>query len=66
MGLCGQAPSDDAAFARFLVEQGINSITFEPGALINGITNIREAERLFNPVTTWNHDPKDNFPWSEV
>lgn len=44
IGLCGQAPSDDPTFARFLVEQGIHSISFNPDALLNGITNIREAE----------------------
>jgi pyruvate,water dikinase len=46
IGLCGQAPSDDPSFARFLVDQGINSISFNPDALINGITNIREAENI--------------------
>lgn len=45
IGLCGQAPSDDPAFAGFLVEQGIDSISFNPDALIKGIDNIREAER---------------------
>jgi pyruvate,water dikinase len=45
IGLCGQAPSDDPTFARFLVDQGINSISFNPDALLKGITNIREAEQ---------------------
>jgi pyruvate,water dikinase len=45
IGLCGQAPSDDPAFAQFLVEQGIDSISFNPDALLKGIANIREAER---------------------
>ncbi len=45
IGLCGQAPSDDPSFAKFLVEQGIDSISFNPDALINGITNILAAER---------------------
>ena len=45
IGLCGQGPSDDPGFARFLVEQGIDSISFNPDALVNGIRNIREAER---------------------
>jgi pyruvate,water dikinase len=44
IGLCGQAPSDDPTFARFLVEQGIHSISFNPDALLKGITDIREAE----------------------
>jgi pyruvate,water dikinase len=44
IGLCGQAPSDDPAFAQFLIEQGIDSISFNPDALINGIKNMVEAE----------------------
>jgi pyruvate, water dikinase len=46
VGLCGQAPSDIPAFAKFLVEEGIDSISFNPDALIKGIENIVEAERL--------------------
>lgn len=44
IGLCGQAPSDDPSFARFLVEQGIDSISFNADALLRGIENIRAAE----------------------
>jgi pyruvate,water dikinase len=51
IGLCGQAPSDDPAFAKFLVELGIDSISFNPDALINGITNIREAEKQIQTTT---------------
>lgn len=43
IGLCGQAPSDHPEFARFLVEQGIDSISFTPDALLRGIENIRQA-----------------------
>ncbi|UAM98183.1 phosphoenolpyruvate synthase [Polaribacter litorisediminis] len=45
IGLCGQAPSDDAEFAQFLVEKGINSISFNPDALILGIENMNKAEK---------------------
>jgi len=45
IGLCGQAPSDYPEFAQFLVEQGINSISFNPDALISGIKNINKAEK---------------------
>lgn len=45
IGLCGQAPSDDPSFARFLVEQGIDTISFNPDALLRGIENIRAAEK---------------------
>jgi pyruvate,water dikinase len=44
IGLCGQAPSDYPEFAQFLVQKGINSISFNPDALINGIENINKAE----------------------
>ena len=44
IGLCGQAPSDYPDFAQFLVEQGIDSISFNPDALIKGIENINKAE----------------------
>ncbi|WP_438364171.1 putative PEP-binding protein [Zobellia laminariae] len=45
IGLCGQAPSDFPEFAQFLVEQGINSVSFNPDALISGIKNINKAEK---------------------
>jgi pyruvate,water dikinase len=44
IGLCGQAPSDFPEFARFLVENGIDSISFNPDAVVRGITNIVRAE----------------------
>lgn len=44
VGLCGQAPSDFPEYAQFLVEQGIDSISFNPDALLNGIENINAAE----------------------
>ena len=44
-GLCGQAPSDYPEFAGFLVENGIDSISFNPDVLIQGIINIDKAER---------------------
>jgi pyruvate,water dikinase len=42
--LCGEAPSDDPAFTQFLVEKGIDSISFNPDALAKGIQNIKMAE----------------------
>jgi len=44
IGLCGQAPSDFPEFSQFLVERGIDSISFTPDALIKGIENISKAE----------------------
>jgi pyruvate,water dikinase len=43
--LCGQAPSDFPEYAAFLVEQGIDSISFNPDALLKGIENITVAEK---------------------
>jgi pyruvate,water dikinase len=48
VGLCGQAPSDIPAFAQFLVKEGIDSISFNPDALIKGIENILNAENQQN------------------
>jgi pyruvate, water dikinase len=45
IGLCGQAPSDFPEFASFLVEQGINSISFNPDAILKGIENINKLQR---------------------
>jgi pyruvate,water dikinase len=45
IGLCGQAPSDFPDFASFLVKEGINSISFNPDALLQGIKNINKAEK---------------------
>ncbi len=45
IGLCGQAPSDFPDFAGFLVENNIDSISFNPDAIAKGIENIIEAEK---------------------
>jgi len=58
VGLCGQAPSDFPEFARFLVEQNIDSISFNPDALLKGIQNILEAEKQgekLDNIRTENH-----------
>lgn len=48
IGLCGQAASDFPEVTQFLVEQGIDSISFTPDALFTGIENIRLAEKKKN------------------
>jgi pyruvate,water dikinase len=51
IGLCGQAPSDDPAFAGFLIRLGIDSISFNPDALLKGIENMLKAESEQNNQT---------------
>ncbi|NER16800.1 phosphoenolpyruvate synthase [Spongiivirga citrea] len=53
IGLCGQAPSDFPEFASFLIQTGINSISFNPDALIKGISNMYKAEKNLNIVATY-------------
>jgi pyruvate,water dikinase len=44
IGLCGQAPSDNPEYAKFLIRQGIDSISFNSDALVKGIENMILAE----------------------
>jgi len=44
VGLCGQRPSNDPAFARLLVEAGIDSISVTPDSFLAVKTNVAEAE----------------------
>ncbi|GIV34420.1 MAG: phosphoenolpyruvate synthase [Chitinophagales bacterium] len=50
-GLCGQAPSDYPEYAAFLVECGIDSISFNADALLRGIENILKAEEKIKKVS---------------
>ena len=45
IGLCGQAPSDHADFARFLVELGIDSISLNPDAVVRTRLAVAELEQ---------------------
>lgn len=45
VGLCGQAPSDIPEFAQFLIEEGIDSISFNVDSIIDGIENMNHAEK---------------------
>ncbi|MGV3504550.1 MAG: phosphoenolpyruvate synthase [Adhaeribacter sp.] len=56
IGLCGQAPSDLPDFARFLVEQGIDSISFNPDAFLKGVRNIAEAEKALAAENEWKRE----------
>lgn len=50
-GLCGQAPSDYPEYATFLVENGIDSIAFNPDAFFRGLENMLQAEKKGLTVT---------------
>lgn len=45
VGICGQEPSDCLDFAAFLVEQGIDSISLSPGAVVPTTPEILEVEQ---------------------
>ena len=45
IGICGQAPSDYPEFPRFLVGEGIDSISLNPDAAIRTTLSVLEAER---------------------
>ena len=40
VGICGQAPSDYPDFARFLVEEGIDSISLNPDSVLDVLDNL--------------------------
>jgi pyruvate,water dikinase len=44
VGICGQGPSDYPEFAKFLVEQGIDSISVTPDSVVKTIIAIAEVE----------------------
>ena len=52
IGLCGQAPSDDPDFTRFLVDAGIDTISLNPDAWLATRLQVaaREAERQDPPA----------------
>ncbi|WP_204141750.1 phosphoenolpyruvate synthase [Halomicronema sp. CCY15110] len=45
IGICGQAPSDYPEFARFLVEQGIDSMSLNPDVVVKTTLAIAELEQ---------------------
>ena len=44
VGLCGQAPSNDPAFAQLLVEAGIDSISVTPDSFVAVKRHVAAAE----------------------
>ena len=45
IGICGQAPSDHPEFLRFLVEEGIDSISLNPDTVLSGTLAALAAEK---------------------
>lgn len=45
IGICGQAPSDYPEFAKFLVTQGIDSISLNPDSLLKTLLAVAEVEK---------------------
>lgn len=44
IGICGQAPSDYPEFARFLVKQGIDSISLNPDTVLKTLVDVARTE----------------------
>lgn len=45
VGICGQAPSDYPEFARFLVEEGIDSISLAPDTIVKTTIDLYKTEQ---------------------
>ncbi|QDT12724.1 phosphoenolpyruvate synthase [Planctomycetes bacterium K23_9] len=45
IGICGQAPSDYPEFAEFLVQQGIDSMSLTPDAVVKTTMHVLEVEQ---------------------
>lgn len=52
IGICGQAPSDYPDFARFLVENGIDSISLNPDAVLKTTVAVLEMEKRLGVHTS--------------
>jgi pyruvate,water dikinase len=58
VGLCGQAPSDNPAFAEFLVKAGIDAISLNPDRVLPTLLQIAEIEER---LRTENKRPENNY-----
>jgi pyruvate,water dikinase len=50
IGICGQAPSDHPEFARFLIDQGIHSISLNPDSVIPFLQEYQETQKVACPL----------------
>ena len=64
VGICGQAPSDYPDFARWLVGQGIDSISLNPDAAVKTALIVAEAERAEGRRENEEHLKGLNMVWS--
>lgn len=46
IGICGQAPSDYPEFAKFLVEQGIDSMSLNPDSVLKTLLMVADVEKV--------------------
>ena len=53
IGICGQAPSDNPDFTELLINSGIDSISFNTDAFMNGIKTMANAEKNIKQLV-WN------------
>ena len=44
VGFCGQQPSDSLEFCRFLIKEGIDSISVTPDSALKTIQNLRSND----------------------
>lgn len=51
VGICGQGPSDYPDFARFLVEEGIDTISVTPDAFFKTNLVIQQAEQQLRHIS---------------
>jgi pyruvate,water dikinase len=54
VGICGQGPSDFPDFAKFLVEEGIDTISVTPDSFFKTVQAIYEIE---NKLSIRNEEP---------
>jgi pyruvate,water dikinase len=62
VGICGQAPSDDPEFLRFLVQEGIDSISLNFDTFAQGRINTWRTEIIETKLTTENKLKRFAYP----
>jgi pyruvate,water dikinase len=57
VGICGQAPSDYPEFAKFLVEEGIDSISLTSDVVLQTTVDLEQTERMGKSTFTRSERP---------